>query len=155
MRLIKALLITSFILLAGCTLSRAASQPPPQSLDWLTGCWQSENGSTREVWSRSEDGFFFGYSVVLNEEKVVFFEQMRIDPGEMPTFQAYPRGAGPSGFPAISVTETGVTFANPEHDYPQKIIYTRDGDALKAVISLIDDTRRGHFNYVACETDGS
>lgn len=155
MRLRKALLFASLILLAGCTLTRAASQPAAQTLNWLTGCWQSEDGSTREIWSQSEDGYYFGYSVVLKEDKVVFFEQMRIDPGGMPTFQAYPRGAGPSGFPAVSLTEKGVTFANPDHDYPQKITYIREGDALKAVISLIDDTRQGHFNYVACETDGS
>lgn len=143
-------ILFSATLLAGCTLSSQADEPAKPTLDWLTGCWQSEDGSSREVWSQSEDGYFFGYAVVLNEESVVFFEQMRIDPGAPPTFQAYPRGAGPSGFPAVSIAETSVTFANAEHDYPQKIKYMRDGDALNAVISLIDDTQQGIFNFKPC-----
>ena len=146
-------ILFSAILLTGCALSSQADEAAAPTLDWLTGCWQSEDGTSREVWSQSEDGYFFGYALVLNEGKVVFFEQMRIDPGAAPTFQAYPRGAGPSGFPAVAVTNASVTFANPDHDYPQKIKYTREGYALNAVISLIDDTQQGTFNFLPCPAD--
>ena len=146
-------LIFGLALLGGCTLTSQAETPAPDTLDWFTGCWQSTDGSTREVWSASEDGYLFGYSVVLNDGKVVFFEQMRIDPGTPPVFNAYPRGHDPSGFPAVSVGESSITFANPAHDYPQKIAYARDGDTMKAVISLMDDTRQGHFDFVACPAD--
>jgi len=148
----KTILIGT-LLLGGCVLGSQAETPAASSLDWITGCWQTEDGGTREVWSVSEDSFFFGYSVVYNEGDAVFFEQMRIDPGTPPTFQAYPRGQGPSSFPAIEITETSVTFANPDHDYPQKIKYVRDGATLNAVISLIDDTRQGTFNFVGCPSD--
>ncbi|MEM7458241.1 MAG: DUF6265 family protein [Pseudomonadota bacterium] len=146
--------ITLAALMAGaCTSTMTAEEADPDHLDWFSGCWRSLDGSTREIWSTSEDGHYFGYSVVLNAGKLVFFEQMRIDPADMPVFNAYPRGAGPSAFPAVAVTENSITFANPEHDFPQKIKYVREGDQLKAVISLIDDTRQGHFNYIACPTD--
>lgn len=150
--IMKAILVSA-LLLSGCNLNSRAEAPEPMDFNWLTGCWQNLDGATREVWSGSEDGYFFGYAVTYNQGRAVFFEQMRIDPGETPTFQAYPRGKGPSGFPAIELSATHVTFANPAHDYPQKITYTRRGETLNAVISLIDDTRQGDFNFIACAAD--
>lgn len=142
--------VWSFVLLAGCTSISAADEPEASKLDWLTGCWQSESGETREIWSQSEGGYYFGYSVVMQDDQVVFFEQMRIDPATPPVFNAYPAGAGPSAFPAIEIGEETITFANAEHDYPQKIRYWRDGAALRAQISLIDGDRPGSFDYLPC-----
>lgn len=127
-----------------------ADEAQPSSLDWLTGCWQTKSGEIREVWSESEDGYYFGYSVVMQGKQVVFFEQMRIDPGPSPIFNAYPSGLGPSAFPASETANSSITFANPDHDYPQKIRYARDGDNLNAVISRIDDSAQRHFNYRPC-----
>ena len=140
----------SLVVLAGCTAVSVADEPESSTLDWLSGCWQSESGETREIWSVSEDGYYFGYSVVLNDGTLVFFEQMRIDPGAPPVFNAYPAGTGPSAFPAIGMDAQAITFANPEHDFPQKIRYWREGDALHARISLIDDSRPGTFDYQPC-----
>ena len=140
-------------LMCACATPLDADETNQSRLDWLTGCWQSQDGSTREIWSASEDGYYFGYSVVFSEGQAVFFEQMRIDPAEPPVFNAYPRGEGPSAFPAIAQTESSVTFANAAHDYPQKIQYARQGNALTAIISLIDDSRPGHFNYAPCPVD--
>ena len=143
-----------FALLA-CSISPGgmAEEADPNRLNWLTGCWQSADGSIREVWSTSEDGYYFGYSVISQEGHAVFFEQMRIDPAPMPIFNAYPSGAGPSAFPASGLTASSITFANAEHDFPQKIRYWREGDVLKAVISDIDDRSPAGFEFVVCAGD--
>lgn len=141
----------SLILLSACVSAPSADQLAPTQFDWLTGCWQSEDGSTRETWSRSEGGYYFGYSVVYQDAQAVFFEQMRIDPGEAPTFNAYPRGAGPSPFPAADLGPGAVTFANGDHDYPQKIRYWREGDMLRATISLLDGSQAGAFTFLPCD----
>ncbi|MEC7288807.1 MAG: DUF6265 family protein [Pseudomonadota bacterium] len=136
-------------------------------LDWLTGCWQGEDGVTREIWSPSQGGYYFGHSVVMKDDRVIFFEQMRVDPAPtradsapipadpapMPVFNAYPRGDGPFPFAAIEITDHSVTFANPDHDYPQKIKYWRDGDRLNATISIMDDSRQGQFRFTPCSAD--
>ena len=140
----------SLILLSACVSTPGVAQNPANHFDWLTGCWHSEDGSTREVWSQSEDGYYFGYSVVFHEAKAVFFEKMRIDPGETPTFNAYPRGNGPSAFPAIETISEKVTFANDAHDYPQRIQYWRDGDQLRAQISKIDGSDANDFVFAPC-----
>jgi len=144
-------LLLSLAFLGACVQTSQAQEADPNRLDWLTGCWQSVDNGTREIWSGSEDGYYFGYSVVLKDGHAVFFEQMRVDPAPLPIFNAYPGGNGPFPFPATEISEHSVTFANPEHDYPQKIKYWRDGDALKAVISRIDDSGSGAFNFVPCE----
>lgn len=142
----------SLFALSACASISSAENADPNHLDWLTGCWQSEDGDAREVWSASEDGYYFGYATTKRDGDLVFFEQMRIDPEPMPVFNAYPAGNGPSAFPTIALTSHSVTFANPEHDFPQKITYAREGDALNAVISRMDGTSPGHFNYVPCPT---
>lgn len=133
-----------------CSTATHAEEADPNRLDWLTGCWQADDGMTREVWSGSEDGYYFGYSAVLKGGHAVFFEQMRIDPAPLPIFNAYPRGNGPSAFPATSLSDTRITFANPEHDFPQKIEYWREGDSLRALISKMDGSSSGAFNYTPC-----
>lgn len=135
--------------------SMFAEEAAPHRLDWLSGCWQSVDGTTREVWSASEDGYYFGYSVVSKDGHAMFFEQMRIDPAPMPIFNAYPGGRGPSAFPAEDLADQSVTFANPEHDFPQKIRYWREDDALKALISRMDDTSPGAFEFVPCIAEPS
>jgi len=146
---VKPALLSLVIFGAGAQ-SGQAEEADPSRLNWLTGCWQSVDNGTREVWSVSEDGYYFGYSVVLKDGHAVFFEQMRVDPAPLPIFNAYPDGDGPFSFPATEISEHSVTFANPEHDFPQKIKYWRDGEALKAVISRTDDSRPGAFNFLPC-----
>lgn len=143
--------LLSLVFLGACVQPGQAEEADPNRLDWLTGCWQSVDNGTREIWSVSEDGYYFGYSVVLKNGHAVFFEQMRVDPAPMPIFNAYPGGEGPFPFPATEIFEDSITFANPAHDFPQKIKYWRDGDGLKVMISRIDDSRPGAFNFVPCE----
>lgn len=135
---------------SACSIASHAEEADPNRLDWLTGCWQGDDGMTREIWSVSEDGYYFGYSVVLKDGHAVFFEQMRIDPAPLPVFNAYPRGDGPSAFPATALSDTRITFANPEHDFPQKIEYWREGDTLRALISKMDGSSPGAFRYTPC-----
>ena len=142
--------VLSVFALGACTTSSLADETDTPRLDWLSGCWQSEDGRAREVWSGSESGYYFGYALTLADGNGVFFEHMRIDPGPAPVFNAYPAGQGPSAFPALDMSDASITFANPEHDYPQKIRYFLEGDELKATISLMDGTRSGQFEYARC-----
>ncbi|MEM9055167.1 MAG: DUF6265 family protein [Pseudomonadota bacterium] len=142
--------LSCFLMLSACATVTVADVTEEAPLGWLTGCWQSEDGSVREAWSVSEGGYLFGYAVTYSEGQPVFFEQMRIDPGEPPVFSAYPRGEGPSPFPATETGAQTITFANPAHDYPQKVKYWRVEDELRATISLIDDSNAGQFSYAPC-----
>jgi hypothetical protein len=122
-------------------------------LAWIAGCWQSEDGATREVWRAAADTHLFGHSVSTKGGEVSFFEHLRIaknqDAGGY-TLSAYPSGVGPSDFASASVDEHHISFENPAHDYPQKITYTREGNRMTGIISLVDGTNSNVWNYVRC-----
>jgi hypothetical protein len=41
-------------------------------------------------------------------------------------------------------------FADPGHDYPQRIRYAREGDRMTAEISLMDGSRGQGFAFRRC-----
>ena len=116
----------------------------------MSGCWENAAGTYREVWSAPDHGYLFGHALSLMAGEVTFFEQTRIDPGKVYVYNAYPGGDGPSPFPEVERDETSVTFANPDHDYPQSIRYVRDGDRMVATISLMDGSDGQGFSFRPC-----
>lgn len=119
---------------------------------WLTGCWQSTNGATREIWTESFEGLLFGHSVTVRDGRVVFFEDLRITPTQNGVdFSASPGGATPTVFEMIDQGTSMARFANPEHDYPQIITYLREDQRLTATTSLIDGAQSRVFSFTACK----
>lgn len=127
------------------------------ALAWLSGDWEAvtQEGSdvtawTIEHWSRPRGGVMLGTSLTgrrrvagastAGTEEVRAFEFMRIARGSdgRLAFHASPNGAPATAFPAGRTEATMVTFENAGHDYPQRIVYRRQGDTLIATISLID-----------------
>ncbi len=145
------------VLLGACT---AAPEAPVQGLReglrahplaWMSGCWERADGTYREVWSAPEHGYLFGYALTLENDKPVFFEQSRIDPGATFTFNAYPAGKGPSAFQERFRSFTRIEFVNAAHDYPQVVAYEQTKGGLTASISLEDDTQRQDFVFRPCK----
>lgn len=130
----------------------AADSDTSLTLGWLNGCWVTADGATSERWTAISDGYLFGVNVTIKEGEVGFFEQLRIEPSDAgPTFQAYPMGVGPVGFVMQSAAPQAISFIRPEHDYPQKISYSRVGDMLTARVSLLDDSKPNTWRYGLCE----
>jgi hypothetical protein len=60
--------------------------------------------------------------------------------------------AQPGGAPAVAFRLTGfnaaaATFDNPQHDFPQRIVYRRDGDTMVATISALDGSNAMSWTY--------
>lgn len=137
-------------LLAAC--AHTTSEPSNVgAFGWLTGCWQSTNGATQEIWTESYEGLLFGHSVTVRDGRVVFFEDLRITPTQNGAdFSASPGGATPTVFELIDQDATMARFENPKHDYPQIITYVRDAERLTATTSLIDGAQSRVFSFTAC-----
>jgi hypothetical protein len=148
----RAAFLLVLALLGACV--SAPEQTSDHPLGWISDCWENIDGDYREVWSRPDHGYLFGYALSLKGDAVTFFEQSRIDPGKAPgeayVFNAYPAGKGPSAFKEIERSETSITFADPGHDYPQRIRYARDGNRMIAEISLIDGSKGQGFAFRRC-----
>ncbi len=139
-------LIFGAIILSAC--SQAAKTPiKMDKAHPFTGCWESEDGQAREIWSADPSGWLFGYAVNRDaDQKVTFFEQMRIADGVLTVI-------GPND-DAVSFKQVqdspDYIFENPDHDYPQRIIYRPSQDRLDAVISFMDGSQKVPFNKRAC-----
>ncbi|MEM1106069.1 MAG: DUF6265 family protein [Pseudomonadota bacterium] len=151
---------SSLAALAASACATPQSQPLPVAgenpMGWLAGCWRTEDGAFREVWSVDGNKHLFGHNTFRQGSDpgtVVFFEQMRlVETGGTWTFSAYPNGVGPSDFPQTSARPDRAEFTNPAHDFPQRVTYQRDGAALNAEIMTLDGERSQSWTFVPCGT---
>ncbi len=112
---------------------RAADRPSLEDLLWLAGSWVGSAGGTtmEEVWTEPAGGVMLGLHRDVTAGRPVFFEYLRIEQRESSVvYIASPRGTGATEFTLVSTGAAEVVFENPEHDYPQRIIYRREGELL-------------------------
>lgn len=123
----------------------------PAMPEWMTGAWQHAEGVdwADEFWTPLRGDMMLGSARSGTGEKLNFWEQMRIqkeDDGAV-VFWAVSGDQKPVRFVATASTENAIIFENAEHDYPQRIYYWREGNVLKAEISLIDGSKAVQFTY--------
>ena len=112
-----------------------AEEATPQATDlaWLAGCWSKgtpEKGS-EECWLPPRGGLLLGLNRTWDGDQASF-EYLRIAEEEGTLVYH----ASPSGKPSTPFRRTvggpgTVTFENPEHDFPQRLIYRQEGDELR------------------------
>ena len=137
------------------TLAAAMLQAPAPSVKdvaWIGGCWEFSR-NTRHVaenWMPPEGGTMMGVSRTVNNGKTTEWEFLIIREGATGLeYVAKPSKQAETVFTSTHVSGTEVTFENPAHDFPKKIIYKRDGDALIASIEgpMNGQTRKIDFPY--------
>lgn len=122
-------------------LLAAAAEPPKdvRALGWMSGVWVNEEKGrwTEERWSPPRGGIMLGASRSGSGDKVREFEFMRLAPGPDGTviYFASPGGREAVSFRLVSASPNEAVFENPEHDYPTRISYRREGRWLAATIS--------------------
>ena len=108
-----------------------------EDLAWLSGCWHSnaDNRQITEHWMQPAGNNMLGMSHTVANGKTREFEFLRIVQEENAIFfVAQPSGQKEARFRLMTVVDYEARFENPDHDFPQRIIYRRDGDALFARI---------------------
>jgi len=130
--------------LLATVFSFSASAASLDELAWLSGCWHSE-GEKRQItehWMKPAGGNMLGVSHTVADGKTREFEFMRImqDANGDIFFVATPSGQKEARFKLVFVASAEARFENPNHDFPQRIIYRRDGDSL---LGRIEGTAEG------------
>jgi Domain of unknown function (DUF6265) len=140
--------VLSLLLVSSCV---TANERP--DLNWLAGVWCSQDAgeSIEEHWLAERGGLMLGVNRTVTP-KGASFEFLRIEfTGKAVRFVAQPGGAPPTRFELISATANAVTFANPQHDFPKRIRYARDGEFLTArVDDGRDDGDAQEFRWSRC-----
>ena len=113
------------------------------TLAWMAGCWGATRGGVEmeEQWTAPKGGILLGVHRDVFASGRVFFEFLRIERRPDGVFYvAQPRGLAPTGFRLVESGGRRAVFANPEHDFPQRIAYWLDDTgALHARIEGEED----------------
>jgi hypothetical protein len=114
----------------------AASAAPPSVPNWISGYWLScKNGvQIAESWFGTGSGTLVGTN--LTQGKQTSFEVLRVGANAQGGLSYYsmPDGAPVAAFAMTSNVYGRAVFENLDHDFPQRIIYRREGSTLHARI---------------------
>lgn len=144
--------LLSAVCLTLATLPAVANEgPAPAMPGWMAGAWESRDGDrwSDEFWTPPRAGLMIGAARIGKGERLDIYEHTRIVrmPDGTLAFAAQPLGAPPTTFPMVASDAGMIEFANPKHDYPQRIRYWREGTLLKARISLLDGSKAQEWSY--------
>jgi hypothetical protein len=102
----------------------------------MAGCWEQSAGARviEEQWMRPRAGLMLGVSRTVVGDSLREYEQVALfERGGRLIYAATPARQAPAEFESITVSDSAVTFENPTHDFPQRVIYRRRGaDSLLA-----------------------
>lgn len=114
-----------------------SAKPGVESAAWLAGCWEIDAGGrlVNEHWMKPAGGAMIGMSRTVSKDKMSAYEFLQIrrqDDGEV-YYVARPSGQSEASFKLIKAGPRELIFENPDHDFPQRIIYRQESDgSLKA-----------------------
>ena len=118
---------------------------------WLAGAWSNADGErwTEEFWTHPRGGIMIGASREGEDDKLRSWESIRILRRANGTlaYVPMPNGGPPVEFAMVRQGDRSIEFANPAHDFPQRIRYWREGDTLHAEIAMIDGSRAVRWTY--------
>lgn len=127
--------------LASCGLAAGA---PAELPAWLGGCWALERDGLRveEQWMAPEGGLMLGMSRTVRQGSAAEWEFLLIRrDGEDLVLVASPSGQATTSFRLASQTRDEIVFANPDHDFPQRIAYRLGSDG--ALTARVEGTLEG------------
>jgi hypothetical protein len=127
----KTLAAAAASLLISVGAARAAD--PLAGLAWIAGDWYgtSDGVEMEERWTEPRGGLMLGVHRDVKGGKAISFEFLRIESG--PKGIAYvssPGGNPPTPFQLVESKGKRAVFANPQHDFPKRIIYWLTDDGL-------------------------
>jgi hypothetical protein len=106
-------------------------------MEWMIGHWLecTEGREVSETWS-GNDQLIVGVGITRRPGVAPSFEWMRIGPGSQGgrSFFASPQGGAVTEFPLQAAQGANLVFSIPQHDFPQRVVYSRTGDVLTGAI---------------------
>ena len=152
----KIVMVASFLCVANVGF---AQQATVDRVAWLQGCWRSTRGETtiEEQWMAPRGGTMLGMGRTVRGSTLVEYELVLIKEQEgRLAYEAHPSGQPTATFTATTASDGSVVFENPQHDFPQRVGYRRDGaDSLQAWIEgqANGKSRRVDFSYQRARCD--
>ena len=131
--------LAAVVLVLAAQAQAPVAKPTLQDFAWLAGHWRVEQGErlVDEQWMAPAGGLMMGMARNVQAGKVREYEftLLRQEPNGDIVYVASPSKQTETKFKLTSLRGGEAVFENPEHDFPKKIIYTRqpDGSLLAAI----------------------
>jgi hypothetical protein len=148
------------VMLLLTTSSKADQTSGVEQLEWISGCWVMDDGKerTEEAWMKPAGKSMIGMSRTVAGGKTVHTEsiQIREANSQIAYIVALGMGAKPTVFKLIKSSGNEAVFENPEHDFPQRIIYRRE--SAEVLFARIEGAEKGvnkamDFRYKRAKCD--
>ena len=139
------------LLVPGAHSAPPGDGDPFARIAWLAGAWAEDlaNGRREELWLEPLGKTMLGVSRTVIAGKTVEYEYLRIEErsGTL-VYIASPSGQTTAEFTAIELTDSTAVFADPMHDFPQRIRYRRLGP--DSLLAQIEGERNGEPRVLDC-----
>ena len=125
------------LLIPGILICAPVQAQTLEDLDWMSGYWKLSQGGTtlEELWTPAAGGMMVGLNRTVYANGRASFEFLRIVQTDSSiVYLASPGGASPTPFSLTEVSDSKAVFENLAHDFPQRIIYSLNGNQLTARI---------------------
>ena len=137
------------LILAFSSAGHTQPKPTINDLAWLAGCWEA-NVRGREVnehWMKPGGGIMLGMARTVSQGKAGEFEftQIREDKDAI-YYVAKPAAQPEASFKLVKLENKEVVFENPEHDFPQRIIYRLQSDG--SLFARVEATVKGQIRGI-------
>ena len=109
--------------------ANAEDVSPFARMSWMEGKWTGEQDGMKleEHWTSAEGDGLVGMHKDVKAGKMVSFEFFRIERHPDGVFyMTSPHGNPATPFKLVKQDDRRVVFENPEHDFPQRILYWSD-----------------------------
>ncbi len=134
----RTICLASLVFVLSLTVEARQGKATLDALAWMAGSWSgtSRGIDMEEVWTVPKGNSMIGMHRDVGKGRTLGFEFLRIEQqAEAIVYLSMPNGRSPATpFPLKEVSGTRVVFENPTHDFPQRIIYWKEGADLRARI---------------------
>ena len=147
--------ILTICLLFSAAWAQDASSPAVtdlKALAFFEGRWTAQSGpmTIEEHWMSPTANLMVGMGRTSRDGRGRFFEFLRIvlEKDGSIYYVAQPAGNPPTKFKLVKHSADEVIFENPQHDFPQRILYRRVNAAeLYARVESLDGKKAEEFRY--------
>ena len=127
-------------------------KPSINDLSWLAGCWEANmrGNQVNEQWMKPAGGTMLGMARTVTLRKTIEFEftQIREDKDGAIYYIAKPSGQAEASFKLVKLENKEAVFENPQHDFPQRIVYRQESDgSLFARVEANDNGKIRGLDY--------
>ncbi|WP_445454728.1 DUF6265 family protein [Flavobacterium sp. 25HG05S-40] len=137
----KLVVLLSIVLVTSCQQKSVNKFEKINQANWFLGEWnnKSKDSEFTEIWKKATDSSYVAESFVLVNKDTVFYEKIDLMERNDNLFYIVSvrnqNNEKPVAFYATLMAKDSITFENPKHDFPNKIVYRKiENDSMIATI---------------------